>query len=74
MAKTKKVAGKVAADDKSSRGEKGGEASLRSLPSKKHSCSELQKGHKRLLEVKTERLDPEEMAKKIKDTMNMFVV
>lgn len=65
----------VAADDKSSRGEKGGEESLRSLPSKRHSCSELQKGHKRLMDVKTERLDPEEMAKKIKDTMNnMFVV
>ena len=38
---------------------------LRSLPSRKHSCSELQKGNKALLKVKAENQDPDEFAAKI---------
>lgn len=40
---------------------------LRTMPSKKHSCSELEKGHNDLLKVKTEHGDPEELQRQIED-------
>ncbi|CAL1149031.1 unnamed protein product [Cladocopium goreaui] len=43
------------------------QGALRSLPSKKHSCSELQKGHQHMLKVKKERESPEELDRKIKE-------
>ena len=43
------------------------EPTLRTLPSKKGSCSELARGHKQLMEVKTEQVDPSDYQKKIQD-------
>lgn len=40
---------------------------LQSLPSKKHSCSELEKGHRDLIKVKKEHYEPDELAKKIQE-------
>ena len=48
--------------------------SLRSLPSRKHSCSELQNGNKTLLKVKAEHQDPDEFSAKIKDRQGFFLV
>jgi len=40
---------------------------VRSLPSRTHSCSELEKGQKKLLEIKKEHPDPEELLKEIQE-------
>ena len=50
-------------------GKGNGEKPLRPLGSKTHSCSELKQSQKALLKVKTEHLEPEELDKKIQDSM-----
>ena len=45
----------------------------RKLPSKRHSCSELQNGHRGLMKVKREHMDPEELQKKVEDTLFRLV-
>ena len=44
------------------------------LSSKVHSCSELEKGHKRLLAVKKEGNDPDEFDAKIKDPIHVSFI
>ena len=46
----------------------------RPLGSKTHSCSELKQGQKALLTVKKEHLEPEELDKKIQDSMMVVLV
>lgn len=44
----------------------GSERAVRTLPSKSHSCSEMEKGHKSLVAIKKEHPDPVELAAEIK--------
>ncbi len=46
----------------------------RPLGSKTHSCSELKQSQKALLTVKKEHLEPEELDKKIQDSMMVVLV
>ena len=43
------------------------------VPSKQWSCSELQQGHAKLLEIKTEKLSPDEMQKQIQEAYHKIM-
>lgn len=55
-------------------GKAGKAAPVERLPSKKHSCSELQQGHRSMMAVKAETVDPEEFQQKIEDCLHTFQV
>ena len=46
---------------------------VQKLPSKRHSCSELEKGHAALMAVKHEGDDPEVFDQKIKDSQKYIL-